>query len=310
MAVAQAVEQAATPNRCHCYLPSPGGARGFLLRPQGDVSCAEAPPPQVPWRIRGLAPVARALRWSSSRLLPCGNDTVLSDPQLVYDLLLRWRIQGNLPVYPNCSKSVRRSGARRTCRTSGANGGRRTACGCNTTQLCRHHLRVHLVSIHCQVLRPAGLPVQHSPGGNRLIVRAFTTPLAAPTNKHRVQSIHQSQVPCSSRESTGPRRRLNGCQGIHHTRSPNCAKGHQRAFQHFVQTLSCRLDPPQTDGACWLHMAHATSTDRGLLILRHSRSCPLMTFTELYACSTVGLRVSSSADVSCTTSQSRTASPL
>ena len=44
---------------------------------------------------RGLAPVARALQWSSSRLLPCGNDTVLNDPPLVYDLFLHLHIQGN-----------------------------------------------------------------------------------------------------------------------------------------------------------------------------------------------------------------------
>ena len=46
-------------------------------------------------RDRGLAPVARALQWSSSRLLPCGNDTILNDPPLVYDLFLHLHIQGN-----------------------------------------------------------------------------------------------------------------------------------------------------------------------------------------------------------------------
>ena len=69
------------------------------LRPQGDVSCAEAPPSLVPWRPeqndRGLAPVARVLQWSSSRLPPCGNDTVLNDPPLVYDLLVHLQIPGN-----------------------------------------------------------------------------------------------------------------------------------------------------------------------------------------------------------------------
>ena len=39
----------------------------------------------------------------------------------------------------------------------------------------------------------------------------------------------------------------------------------ERAFPHFVHMQSCRLDPPQTDGACWLHAAQATSTDHGLL---------------------------------------------
>ena len=70
-----------------------------LLRPQGDVSCAEAPHTPVPWRPeqndRVLVPVVRGLQWSSTRLLPCENDNVLNDPPLVYDLLLRWHIQGN-----------------------------------------------------------------------------------------------------------------------------------------------------------------------------------------------------------------------
>ena len=69
------------------------------LRPQGDVSCAEAPAHPVSWRPgkndRGLAPVARAHQWSSSVSLPCGNDTVLNGPPLVCDLLLHLRIQGN-----------------------------------------------------------------------------------------------------------------------------------------------------------------------------------------------------------------------
>ena len=68
------------------------------LRPQGDVSCAEAPQHPVPRRPeqndRGLAPVVRDLQWSP-RLFPCGNGTALNDPPLVYDLLLRWHIQGN-----------------------------------------------------------------------------------------------------------------------------------------------------------------------------------------------------------------------
>ena len=68
------------------------------LRPQGDVSCAEAPQLPVPrhpeQNDRGLAPVARDRQWSSPRLFQCGNGTVLNDPPLVYDLLLRWHIQG------------------------------------------------------------------------------------------------------------------------------------------------------------------------------------------------------------------------
>ena len=44
---------------------------------------------------RVLAPVVRDLRWSSTRLFPCGNGIVLNDPSLVYDLLLRWHIRYN-----------------------------------------------------------------------------------------------------------------------------------------------------------------------------------------------------------------------
>ena len=61
---------------------------------------------QIPRRIEqnahGLAPVACALQWSSPRLPPCENDTVLNDPLLVYDLLLRWHIQGDCL----CSQTV------------------------------------------------------------------------------------------------------------------------------------------------------------------------------------------------------------
>ena len=137
--VAVAQEEAATPNRCCCYLlpgsyMMPVALEAAPLRPQGDVSCAEALPLPVPWRPeqngRGLAPVARALQLSSSRLLSCGNDTVLNDPPLVLRPALA------LSVYPNCSKSVRRNGARRTCRNSCTNGsGGSASCGCNTSAL-------------------------------------------------------------------------------------------------------------------------------------------------------------------------------
>ena len=54
---------------------------------------------RFPWRPekndRGLAPIARALQWSSKKLLPCGNGTVLNGPPLVCDLLLHLHIQGN-----------------------------------------------------------------------------------------------------------------------------------------------------------------------------------------------------------------------
>ena len=137
--VAVAPAQAATPNHCYCYCYLVPRAAQVVapLRPQDDVSCAEAPHPMVPWRPeqndRVLVPVVRDLQWSSPRLFPHGNGTVLNDPPLVYDQLLRWRIQGNCLCIQIAQSQY---GARRTCRTSGANGGRGTAaCGCNTSAL-------------------------------------------------------------------------------------------------------------------------------------------------------------------------------
>ena len=90
---------------------SPGGARGCSIRLQGDVSCAGASHPLVLWQPeqndRVLAPVVRDLRWSSTRLLPCGNGIVLNDPPLVHDLLLRWHIRGKCL----CSKPLEVSSA-------------------------------------------------------------------------------------------------------------------------------------------------------------------------------------------------------
>ena len=175
------------------------------------------------------------------------------------------------------------------------------------SQLHRNRPPVHLVPIRCRCASFNKLPVHRSLGGNRLIVRAFTAPLAEPTRTVFDPSIGPKYLPCSNRESKGPRRRLDGCNNIHHTRSPNCAKEEeQRAFPHFFRMLSCRLDPPtvHADGirhkprqqimVCWdLHSRRATAS---LIDL----TCPLMTFTELSAapldCG------SPSAGVSCTTS--------
>ena len=67
-------------------------------------------------------------------------------------------------------------------------------------------------------LRSNKLPVHRSPGGIRLMVRTFTTPL-----KCLNHPSDPSTFPCSNRESRGPNL-LDGCRSIHHTRSPNCAK--------------------------------------------------------------------------------------
>ena len=159
-------------------------------------------------------------------MFPCGTGTVLNDPPLVCDQLLRWRIQGN-SVYLHCSKSVRRPSRLLNFR-------------------CQWRWRNSRVWLqNKQLFDFSGL--HHSTCG---------------VNKHRDRSIHWSKcLPSSS----------------------NCAMGKQRAFPHFVRMLSCRLDPPQTDGAWWLHTAQATSTDLCLLALRHSKLPPLTTITELSA---------------------------
>ena len=142
VAVVQA--EVAKPNRCCSdLLPGsylmPVALEAAPLRTQGDVSCAEAPSlpvPQLPEQSsRGLAPLARAPKWSSSKLLPCGNGTVLNYPPLVYDLFLHLRIQGNCL----CGQTARRrfcAMVLAACRNSGTNGGRGiAACGCNTSAL-------------------------------------------------------------------------------------------------------------------------------------------------------------------------------
>ena len=159
--------EAATPNRCCCYF-----LRGSYLMPvaletppsslppaPSLVSCAEAPPPPVPWRP-GLAPLARALRWSSSRLFPCGNGTALNDPPLVYDR-----------------------------RNSGTNGGGGiAACGCNTgaripTLPPSSSSAFGVNSLPCASSNK--LPVHRSPGGNRLIVRGWMAAKGSITLAHR-----------------------------------------------------------------------------------------------------------------------------
>ena len=133
-----------------------------------------------------------------------------------------------LSVYPNFPKSVRRDGARRTCRTSGAKGVKRAgACGCKTSAL------IPVLPPSSSAFGVNSLPnassckqaVHRSLGRNRSIVPAFTTPLAVPTSTVFDPSIDPKSLPCSERESTGPRGRADGCRDIHHTRSPNCPKG-------------------------------------------------------------------------------------
>ena len=221
---------------------------------------------------------------------------------------------GQLSVYPNCLKSVRRNGARRTCRNSCANGGKGTAsCGCNTHALIPTLPPSSSSALGVNSLPSASsskLPVHRSPGGNRLIVWALTTPVAVAT-KYRVRpSIRPKYLPCSNRESRGPRRRLDGCKGIHHTRSPNCAK---RGTARLPTFRSHAVSPsrPTANRRCML-AAYGTShvniswsagtptLEADSTVSLIDLTCPLSTFTELSAaqldCGPP------SADVSCTAS--------
>ena len=221
----------------------------------------------VPWRPeqndRGLAPVARAHQWWSSISLPCGNDTVLNYPPLVCDLLLHLRIQGTWLCSQTARRSVLRNGARRTRRNSGTNGGRGTAaCGCNTGALIPDSAAIVFQCIWCSfaalcfVQQAASPPFAwRQPFGS---VRAFThCTCSANKSLYLIPSIGPKYHPCSNCESKGPTRRLEGCKGIHQTRSPNCAKEGTARHPTF---LSCAVLPsrPTENRRCML-VAYDTS---------------------------------------------------
>ena len=192
---------------------------------------------------------------------------------------------------------------------SGANGGKGTAaCGCKTGALIPTlpPSSSSAASVHSLPSASSSkLPVHRSPGSNRLIVRAFTTPLAVPTS-----TIGPKCLPCSNRESRGPRRRLDGCNGIHHARSLNCAKGRTARLPTF-RSYAVLPSRPTANRRCMLaaygtsHVNKSRSAGTSTLEADFTASlidltCPLTTFAELSAapldCG------SPSADVSCTKS--------
>ena len=66
-------------------------------------------------------------------------------------------------------------------------------------------------------------------------------------------SIGPNNLPCSNRESRGPRRRLDGCKSIHHTRSLNCAKGRTArlpTFRSYAVLTHCK---PTVHAGCIRH---------------------------------------------------------
>ena len=94
----------------------------------------------------------------------------------------------------------------------------------------------------------------------------FHTPLAVPISTVFDPAFGPKYLPCSYRESRGPRRRLDGCKGINHTRSPSCAKGRTARLPTF-RSYAVLPSRPTANRACWLHTAQATSTNHGQLLL-------------------------------------------
>ena len=64
-------------------------------------------------------------------------------------------------------------------------------------------------------------------------------------------SIGTKYLPCSNHESKRPRRQFECCNGIHHNRSPNCAKG---GTAHLSTSLSWAVLPsrPPKNRRCML----------------------------------------------------------
>ena len=121
----------------------------------------------------------------------------------------------------------------------------------------------------------------------------FTTPLAVPTITVFDPSMGPKYLPCSNCESKGPTRRLEGCTGIHHTRSPNCAKEGTARHPTF---LSCAVLPsrPTENRRCMLVAKDTSHVNRSWSAGTSTpeadstanlidRTCLLTTFTELSA---------------------------
>ena len=143
-------------------------------------------------------------------------------------------------------------------------------------------------------LPPSSSRAFRSPGCNRLIVRAFTTTLAASTSAVFDPTSGPKFVRCSNRESRGPGRRMDGRSGLHHTGLPNYAKGENGApsLTPFVccLTVSAKLRPTVHAGGlrhkpsqqvvvCWHHTPSLINL-----------TCP---YDDVHCtlCSTVGLWV-------------------
>ena len=111
--------------------------------------------------------------------------------------------------------------------------------------------------------------------------------LAVPTSTVFDPSIDPKNLPCSFRESKGPRRRLDGCQGIHHTPHTSfvCCLAVSTNRKPTVHAGGIRRTPSQQIMVC-KHLNTRSSPHRQL-----DRSD--MPFDDVYLtfCNTVGLRV-------------------
>ena len=93
-------------------------------------------------------------------------------------------------------------------RDTGAGG--TAPCGCNTGAL--------IPTLPPTSSRAFGVNSLPSASSSKLPIHRSP---AVPTSTVFDPAIGPQYLPCSKRVSRGPRRRLDGCKGIHHTRSPN-----------------------------------------------------------------------------------------
>ena len=126
-----------------------------------------------------------------------------------------------------------------------------------------------------------------------------------PINTVFDSSIGPRNLPCSNLESRRPRRRLDGCRGIHHIRSPNCLptfRSHAVFPSRPTENGRCLLAAYGTSHVKRSWSAGTSTPKNDSTASMIDLTCSLTTFAELSAapldCG------SPSADVSCTTSPS------
>ena len=162
-------------------------------------------------------------------------------------------------MQPNCSKVGSPQWRSSHSSKFSTNGGKGTAsCGCNIGALILTLPPSFSSTFGVDSLTSASsskLPVHHSPGGNRLIVRAFTTPHGVPTSTVFDPPVGPKYVPCSNRQSKGPKRRLDGCRDMHHTHSHELCQGRNSAPSHisFVCCPAVDHHKPKVHAGCTRH---------------------------------------------------------